>query len=770
MIVRANRADGSIQSSNGVNVDELRALVLRQLPEERAEAVLTRFDNDRRGLLETVSKRAPSIAIAAAEQARLALKANGRLVVVGPAESLADSSDSNPARRIGCIQSVLGFVPESEPDITREQKLVLLAKCGRYEINADDQEILLDAVSSNRDLGREFVDSRSQVRDRAITELKEKCRQDPSNAACTGGIRAEEVLTRAGDDSELTYAVYCERNPNHLKCGNASLSAREAEYGRYALFCAETPDDLKCRQLSGETQLAQPTLVSVKPTSTPAATAFEQHCRENPTDPKCKDDSDVAQRSPEDEIAARDEFCRLNPKDIKCTDRDDSDIAGGDDSTDSGDEKDLKTFCLTNPNDLKCAGSSGTSGGDSGSPSLTDACKKDPTNPKCTGTGTSGGDAGTTPTSDACKKDPSDPRCTGSGTADDDSGKDEKSPTPTPRPTSTPTTTPTPTPTPTATPAAVPTITPTPTPTPTPLAGVTPVPFVPTVTPTATATPTPTPPPFGNFVNIPTATNVPGFVLPPGGGSAGVVPTPGVPGGTAGILPTATPVPVLYGWELGPMIDTDSLYQSPYDVGVTVGITTARAQCPAGYAVVGAHYTMDRTTFFPVSRVRDITLACKAIDIGTPTDGIKTGSVIIVSNGSSAPSSSPVHAPENYAAIGVFAGVRALPDDPYLKGFSVRYRHVNVDPEEFTISVSGNPFEDVEVTHVAGPTSGGSGGNIDMEDCSAPTYAGSFENRTQMNVLVGFGVHRYSVIAVDGNLRIGGIRQLCQSILRVELE
>jgi hypothetical protein len=86
------------------------------------------------------------------------------------------------------------------------------------------------------------------------------------------------------------------------------------------------------------------------------------------------------------------------------------------------------------------------------------------------------------------------------------------------------------------------------------------------------------------------------------------------------------------------------------------------------------------------------------------------------------------------------------------------------------ISVSGNPFEDVEVTHVAGPTSGGSGGNIDMEDCSAPTYAGSFENRTQMNVLVGFGVHRYSVIAVDGNLRIGGLRQLCQSILRVELE
>jgi hypothetical protein len=259
-------------------------------------------------------------------------------------------------------------------------------------------------------------------------------------------------------------------------------------------------------------------------------------------------------------------------------------------------------------------------------------------------------------------------------------------------------------------------------------------------------------------------------VLPPGGGSAGVVPTPGVPGGTAGILPTATPVPVLYGWELGPMIDTDSLYQSPYDVGVTVGITTARAQCPAGYAVVGAHYTMDRTTFFPVSRVRDITLACKAIDIGTPTDGITTGSVIIVSNGSSAPSSSPVHTPEDYAAIGVFAGVRALPDDPYLKGFSVQYRHVNVDPEEFTISVSGNPFEDVEVTHVAGPTSGGSGGNIDMEDCSAPTYAGSFENRTQMNVLVGFGVHRYSVIAVDGNLRIGGLRQLCQSILRVELE
>jgi hypothetical protein len=70
MIVRANRADGSIQSSNGVNVDELRALVLRQLPEERAEAVLTRFDNDRRGLLETVSKRAPSIAIARRKSGR----------------------------------------------------------------------------------------------------------------------------------------------------------------------------------------------------------------------------------------------------------------------------------------------------------------------------------------------------------------------------------------------------------------------------------------------------------------------------------------------------------------------------------------------------------------------------------------------------------------------------------------------------------------------------------------------------------------------------
>ena len=207
------------------------------------------------------------------------------------------------------------------------------------------------------------------------------------------------------------------------------------------------------------------------------------------------------------------------------------------------------------------------------------------------------------------------------------------------------------------------------------------------------------------------------------------------------------------------MINTDSLYQSPYDVSISVGITTSRVQCPAGYAVIGVHYSND-TTITLINRVRGITLACKAIDVGTPTDGIYTGSAVYVSEGQDAPSTSAVHTPDDFAAIGIIAGVRANPNTHYLKGFSVNYRQLFVHPGEHEISDGGNSIENADVTHMAGP-SNGSGGNIESNDCGDPTYGGSFNDKTFVKVLVGFGTHTYSVIYSDGSSRIGGPRQLC---------
>lgn len=90
----------------------------------------------------------------------------------------------------------------------------------------------------------------------------------------------------------------------------------------------------------------------------------------------------------------------------------------------------------------------------------------------------------------------------------------------------------------------------------------------------------------------------------------------------------------------------------------------------------------------------------------------------------------------------------------------MNYRQLFVHPDGHEISDGGNSIENADVTHMAGP-SNGSDGNIELNGCGDPTHGGSFNDKTFVKVLVGFGTHTYSVIYSDGSSRIGGPRQLC---------
>lgn len=214
------------------------------------------------------------------------------------------------------------------------------------------------------------------------------------------------------------------------------------------------------------------------------------------------------------------------------------------------------------------------------------------------------------------------------------------------------------------------------------------------------------------------------------------------------------------------MVDTDSEWQSPYDVGVTVGLTTSRAQCPAGYSVVGAGFTRD-VALVSIARVQRVILACRAIDVGTPTDEFNTGSTVYVSNPSNSSSTAPIHAPSGFIPVGVIGSFRTPPLNPYLKSFAINYRDFDIDPDELNVSVEFGMIEASVQTHVSGVDDpNASAGNVDMNDCGGPSYSGGWANRDSVNVLVGLGTFEYSVI---GGFRIGGLRMLCQTVNRVEL-